>query len=424
MANEAVDFTHEFVSFSLARPAQFGLENFAGDPLVKLFYEWVLDSSALDVKIYVSWECPPDVSVIGLPTGGAALIRSERLDTMLVEFYRLQHIQSMFGGGLADDIVLGQVLRWMAEFLIGYRHSALAMDALQSRPVLEGVQPGIWNPFRDETLNSIPVETRVALQCFCLAHELGHLAEEVAGATSIHTKIDGISVVSHIDYELRNSGCDPAELENFRRYCESEINAPQLVAEIQADLFAFDRVCEFLYSALSCSPETCVALALASFQALIVLYHCKEICRLLAQVTTGDLGGEGHEELRFLNRMQWVARARAIGRRAGITLTHLEQGSVDDYQINVTRIDALIGETQAQRDRVSDMLQVCDESLLRSAIDRSRGDLVIPMLSERFELDPDLRLEVYYLLIAFGCSGAVNAVDYLIDMDRTVHNVR
>jgi hypothetical protein len=172
--NPPDDLTKQFISFALDQPAKFGRENFAGDPIVKIFVNTVRVSYSIDVDVYVAWECPPDV-VIVTPPSGSVLIRSERLDTLLVEFHRLREVLPVFGGELGQSVATAQIYRWMAEFLIGYRNSSLALDALDLRPDLTGLQLGIWNPFRDETLASIPQAPRVALQCFSLAHEIGHL---------------------------------------------------------------------------------------------------------------------------------------------------------------------------------------------------------------------------------------------------------
>jgi hypothetical protein len=423
MPDSGHEYSDEFVSFALARPAQFGVENFAGDPIVEQYFDTVLSGFSLDVEIYVSWECPADVVIVGLPVGNA-LIRSERLDTLLVEFYRLQQIQSLFDGVLAHDVVRSQVFRWMCECIIGYRNSTLAVDALLLRPPLPGLELGIWNPFRDETLNSIPFPERIALQCFSLGHELGHLAQARENDANLYDVIDGLPIMSHIDYEFRASGLSSDELDRLHEYWENRIDAAQLATEITADRFAFDTVAEYLHHAELGVPEESVRLALTSCEALTFLYHCKETCRLLARVAAGALDLDEYVEQQFLANCQWVARARAVARRAGITLTMLEGGSgTDDFNRNVDRIDALILRTGDARSRLATAMESCEESLLAKAQQYSQQDQGQDNLRQGLE-DPDLRLELYYILIAFGCHGAVEVNSYLTAISQAIQRVR
>jgi hypothetical protein len=346
-----------------------------------------------------------------------------RLDTILVEFYRLQQIQALFDGQLASDVARAQVYRWMAEIIIGYRNSRLALDALRARPSLPGLEFKIWNPFRDETLASIPIERRVALQCFSLAHEIGHLTDGQIRSVGIRTEIDGLPVLSHITYDFRATGSPPEEVEKLGEFCEREVDADQLISEISADLFAFDAVCTFLTRVVGCSPELAVDLSLMSCEALIFVYHLKERCRLLTQVATSRIGADDYPLYQFLNGLAWSARSRAIGRRAGIILTYLEEGSPDDFNRNVGRIDALIRRTQKQRNCVQDAIEACDETLLELVLGHLSQDAPSQSLSDRLSEDPDLRIELFYLLIAFGCSGGVDVEGYLNSMDEMVHKV-
>ena len=204
-----------FVQASLPTSAKYGLENFAGDPHVKVYLDSLTSGHDLDLEVYVAWESPPDVQVIAGQTE-SALVRSERLDTFLAEFQRMQQIQPLLGGDLADDLVRSALLRWMAEMLIGYRQPALAMDALAARPHLPGIETDIHIPFRDESLAALPEIERCALQCFCLGHEVGHLATQLDTELSLETPVDGVSLLSHIDYEHRAANKPENEIEMYR----------------------------------------------------------------------------------------------------------------------------------------------------------------------------------------------------------------
>src|SRR5262245_39795851 len=82
---------------------------------------------------------PPDVMILRTSAGNA-VIRSERLDTLLVEYYRFQHLHSIWSEDLSRDVTASIVLRWMSEFFIGYRHPELALLAQRLRPKLPGMR--------------------------------------------------------------------------------------------------------------------------------------------------------------------------------------------------------------------------------------------------------------------------------------------
>jgi len=409
-------FTERFISFALAQPAKFGRENFAGDPIVEIFVNTVRVSFSIEVDVYVAWECPPDV-VILTPPSGNVLIRSERLDTLLVEFHRLREILPTFGGELAREVPTAQIYRWMAEFLIGYRNSSLALDALELRPDLTGLQLGIWNPFRDETLASIPQAPRIALQCFSMAHEIGHLRYPDDRSLDLYYEIDGLSVMSHLDYDARQN--PDGGVEAIRKFATHFIDAPQLISEMRADLFALECVGEFLSETGSLAPETAVALALSACEALIFVYHCKEICRLIAQLASGSMERVDYDRMRLADQIAWVGRARAIGRRAGLLLARLEGGDERNFARNVPRIDAIIRRDETARLLLEQAMGMCAEALA----DAATAGLRPPGHDERLRDKADLRLELFYILIAFGCPGGVDVIDYLRNADSSFHRL-
>ena len=414
------DFTDEFVSFTLRRPAEYGRENFAGDPLVEEYISWVTKVLSHDVRVYVSWQCPPDVSILDVPAG-SVLLRSERLDTLLVEYHRLVQGLDLFGDDLAQRVASSQILRWMCEFLIGYRNSPLAVEALMLRPELPGLHFSVWNPFRDETLESLLPADRTALQCFSLGHEIGHLHQGRGDDNTLLTIVDGLPVMNHLNYEFRDS-MTSEELSRFHDYLTQNIDADQLVSEIRADLFGLQTVAEFLHRALDCEPEESVLLGLSAVEALAFVYHCKETCRLLNELAVGKLTDAEYEARTFAHSFEWYARAKAALRRAGFTLAELEGRRPGDLQRNVARVDEYAFQGSRSRQNLAAALDNCAEMLRTKALAIQRA----PRYKEdptSWRLGPDLRLELYYILIAFGCPGSVVVEDYLTSASRAVQHV-
>jgi hypothetical protein len=93
-----------------------------------------------------------------------------------------------------------------------------------------------------------------------------------------------------------------------------------------------------------------------------------------------------------------------------------------DHNKNVSLIDALILKTSTARSRLASALESCDETALGVGQQHRQQHHSYADLMERLELT-ELGLELYYLLIAFGCHGAVDVATYLTTMSRGVHRV-
>ena len=72
---------------------------------------------------------------------------------------------------------------------------------------------------------------------------------------------------------------------------------------------------------------------------------------------------------------------------------------------------------------MADVLYVQANTLI-AALEENAGprrDLWLGSLLSLLEQDSQLRLDFYYILIAFGCSGAIDAVAYLQQMRSPSH---
>jgi hypothetical protein len=245
--NVAGDILRQLVNLALPKPCEFGDENFAGDPLVREFCDRLAQAHDLDLHFFVAWACPPDVAIVR-SAAGSAIIRSERLDTLLVEYFNLQRVHPNWSDDLAREVTTSAVLRWMSEFLIGYRHSGLALLAQRLRPPLPGLR--LTSPFRDETLASVPELERVALQCACLAHEVGHILNPRRPGVTLDESVDGLPLAAHIAWGDQACGHSEETLSALQHHWRQHLDGPTLVSEVEADLFAFSSVVEFLCNAL------------------------------------------------------------------------------------------------------------------------------------------------------------------------------
>lgn len=410
------------VDFALPTPCEFREENFAGDPLVRAFCDLLRKRHELDFHVVVAWACPPDVKVLqSRDRSLSALIRSERLDTLLVEYYHQRRLHRYWADDLAREVSTAAVSRWMCEFLIGYRQPGLAILAHHLRSSLPGIK--LTNPFRDETLASIPELERTAVQCLNLGHEIGHLLIPKQKNVTLEALVDGLSLAQHIRDQEQQEGVvlDDAHavLAEIR---ERELDAATLLNEIEVDLFAYSAVVDFLCRVFSCPIEMAIEATLLSFECQSFIYGCKGTCQLLSRVADGDLSKEEFHLRNYLTGIEIATRARAVVRRAGLIWTVAEHPSSPaggrDYNRYVRKIDALIRPTVGFTWLMGDVLRDLVHALLAAleANAGSRREMWRNSLLNQLETDAQLRLDIYYILLAFGCSGAIDAVAYLQKM--------
>jgi hypothetical protein len=384
------------VDLALPKPCEFGEENFAGDPLVRAFCDLLRERHGLDFHVFVAWACPPNVMVVR-SAAGSAVIRSERFDTLLIEYYHLRRLHNLWAEKLARDVAAAAVLRWMCEMLIQ-----------------------ATNPFRDETLASLPDLERAALQCFSLGHEVGHLLIRKQKNVTLDAIVDGLSLAQHIHTQERQEGVVSDELRAaYAEVRERNLDAANLLNEVEVDLFAFGNVVEFLCQEFRCPVEAAINASLLAFECQSFVYGCKGTCHLLSRAAAGVLSESEFRLRDYLVGVEIVARSRAVMRRAGLVWAVAEQptppGKGRDYNAYVRKLDALLLPSVGFRSLISDVLAE-QVYVLLAAIEENAGPdrgAWLDSLLNVIEQDPRLRLDMYYILIAFGCSGAVDVVGYL-----------
>jgi hypothetical protein len=417
-----------FVDLAFPKPCQFGEENFAGDPLVQTFCNSLRASFGLEFHVFITWACPPDVKLLRSRDGSAnAIIRSERLDTLLIEYYHQRRCHNLWAEDLVRSVPAAGVLRWICEFLIGYREPELAILAHTLRPDITGIE--LTNPFRDETLASLLELERTALQCFSIGHEAGHLRIPKQKGVTLKALVDGISLAQHVcSQEKQEASLSDDLLAALADIRERELDAATLLNEVEVDLFALDTVVDFLCQEFSCPIDDAIKVGMLSFECQSFIYGCKGTCRLIARVAAGEISEEEFYLRDYLMGVEIATRARAVARHAGLIWAVSEHPTPPaggrPYNIYVDRVDTLNRPTEAFRSTMADVLSE-QVSLLLAALREAAGDQRHSWRRKLFDLvkqDSELRLDLYYILIAFGCSGAIDVVEYLQQMRNQFHS--
>lgn len=394
-------------------------ENFAGDPLVRKFFDWAKTQLGVDPVVLVTWRCPPEVLVLDLGYQ-PILVRSERFDTLLVEYMALRKYAVQRGLDESEGAVRHAILRWTSEFFLGFRNALLGASALaRSHEALHARlrQPAV----RDESLASLPDALRAAVQCFCLGHEMAHLTQGDGAEAGLATLVDGISLQTHIKRDLGEAKLTEAAVEQLL-VLASEIDAKALLQEIDADLISLELVMVFLTDHFEISLDEAVEAAVMAFEAQCYLYALKHSCQLIHQAY------QAPREPGSLRRGDWRLacetgiRARCVLRRAGIILAKWSdpQGRISAARVNslVPLVDAMFLSSAEFREALSRFTQtVFDsfESQIRVVSPDERRASFEHLLA-RFESDEEIRLDLFYLLISMGYTGATNGVRLLQEM--------
>lgn len=410
------------VEMSLPKDAHAARENYAGDSLVECFMEFLEDRFNLNCDVYVSWECLPDVTVLRAPDGRAAIIRSERLDSLLVEFLRLR---TELIGKPHDKVVeyaMASIWRWQAEFFIGLRKVHHSLIALSKRHSIKSPTSHII-PVRDEALASIDQVSRHALQCFSLAHEVGHIVWPVKEKPHLDAPVDGISPVEHLRRDFAEWDC-PID-SGFKTVEEAyaSIDARTLFAEINADFFALEHTYQFIAHVHSCELSVALRATLMAAQAQFFMDSLKNYSRTIANSERTWKGLEAAILTNDVLELQTSIRARAILRRAGISWAMVEnQGTLPSAEIvnrYVPIVDSFFVDQREIDMRMRRASAICGVEVMNElvCIEGAANLLGHGWDLERrlveLRTNTELRLDMYYILIAYGCGGAVAPEKYL-----------
>lgn len=407
-----LDSVTEFkVGASLPQGAMFGRENFAGDPIIREFFESMSSFFDLQVDIFVSWACVPDVLILRT-RDEHILVRSERFDTLLVEYVRLSN--SLFGqsADVQQELIESSFARWMAEFFIGYRKPLEAIEALL-----------IWHfhtnrlvtsAFRDEILSSVPDLQRTALQCFCLAHEIGHVLYPTKDDASLKSTVDGISLSRHVDRDMWEAKLEPDARHALQSIVDDELDASHLLNEIEADLFAFENVVRFLYAKFECEIKEAIHATLVAYEAQSHVYAWKNTCLQLRGVSEGKIGRSEFTKNDWLYGLLTSVRSRCVLRKAAFVWARLKfqdaKRSIEDINSLVPKIDEIYLDEQENLYAIAECSHQLSMRTLESILESKEhpGTRILETGLQKLNELPELKLDLFYILVVFGCPGGTD----------------
>ena len=405
---------------TLPDEALFGKENYAGDELVRAFMDDVKGQFDLDFEVYVSWQCLPDVTVLRSGNGKSIVIRSERLDTLLIEYLKLYNdlIRS-----LQPEYAMASIYRWMAEYFVGLRQPHHALSALLKCHDVSAEKAEVI-PFRDETLASVQDMVRCAVQCFSLAHEVGHIIWPVNEPPTLLDPVDGIAPLRHLSRDFEEGGFS-GDLGLTVDDVAEKIGAAQLFSELNADFFAFESVFQFLYNNFDCEMSGAVKMSLLAAQGQYFMDSLRAFATTI--VKCGNTQQEVDRVLQedFVVNSQTSIRARCLLRRAGISWAAVEcqtsKPSVDVINEYVPKIDRMVIEGFEVRRLLHSCSTRCGFTVMSEIQKERKNSTSEDAINQKLAIledDRSLSMDMYYLLIAYGCSGAVRPDAYLRSLSR------
>jgi hypothetical protein len=308
-----IDALTSLVRLKLPAASGMSIENFAGEPLLQDFCHSLFAHG--DVTCFVAWGCPPALYLLRSSVGNA-IVRSERLDTMLVEFYRLSQALRRCDRSAGERLIELGVLRWLCELLLSYREPALAL-AVFARLRRSRVRFPL-TPFRDESASSIPPIDHAAIRCFSLAHEVAHVNGAQRGA---------------------------------------------LEREVDADAFAFARVSQHLARTFEAPTERVLQAVFAAAESTYFMKGTMQAARIISSAQDAS----ELERSASLANAQFAARSQALKQRLGDALSEDRNAacaSIKDAMLDHVR--ALF----AQREQMTDRHALPSEDLAWLASDR------------------------------------------------------
>lgn len=404
----------QIIKNTLPLYAMFGKENFAGDEDVEIFYNSLSYQYDLNINVYVSWCCEPSAMLLQSKYG-SLLVRSERMDTLMIEYIHLREIlhNKSYSEQFLADVSGATVLQWLTEFFIGYNLPSHALSAWELSRNISPVSMDT-HPYRDDSLASIPHDLRVAIQCFSIAHEIGHILYKRDGKLSLNEKIDGLELMKHVEHDLRDAEIPLKSREILKEKICQGINPAILLDEIDADLFALYCVTNFLVQRFTISLEDAVKNSLYAFEALAYMNSCKFDCSLLKrQQKTIDFKTQS-----FINGTALSIRSRCVMRRAGFIWAEFENPGKKLKGTDINKYVLLVDNLYSGSENILNILTEKTVEYLDQLYREFKGINTINRLSKfkkqirNLNKTPDQRYNLWKILIAFGCPGGTDVNDF------------
>jgi len=386
-------------------------ENYAGDPDVKQFIDGFCASRPeLNLQVWVHWGDKPSVSILKMANQNL-LLRSERFDILLVEFFKLVQLGSTVSQpSHIEQFVRSAVSKWFCEFLIGLNGVRPALRSFERHRTQELVFP--HHTFRDEALASVHRVPKAALQCFCLAHEIAHAIFPRREGMNLDFDCDGLDLRTHLTWEMRQMNIDQRIIEASLLEIEPDLDADLLVTEVDADLSALGTIARYLPQVFGVPRADGFRFALIALQAQSYINHIRNTCNLLLTHLRNGLSKERFTQLDLIQSHYISVRTRCAMRRAGILwyLWDREDGIEDDINSYPARVDKFFIDFQSLLQLISaasfDEAEVLfDEiSILRAGLSSMK---TLDEELHHFVNDADTRMAMFNILISMGYPGGI-----------------
>lgn len=414
----------EIIGAALPVHSKFGKENFAGDQEVKIFYDSLLYQYNLNTEIYVSWCCEPSAMLLHSPFG-IVLVRSERMDTLLIEYVHLRELlnSESYSQQILNNIASATVLQWVTEFCIGYKLPSHALSAWQMSRKASAVYLST-HPYRDESLASIPEDLRISLQCFAIAHEIGHILYPKKENITLNEEVDGLELIKHIEHDFAEANTDYEAQKILQEQIFQQINVTNLFTEIEADFFALHCVISFLVQRFEISLEVAVSNSLYVFEALAYMNACKYDCKLLKQ----DYAMSNFSSRSYINGTELSIRSRCIMRRTGILWAQFDNPNKNltatDINKYVSLVDNLYLSSQSSLLFLTQIIVDFVSKLQKEFENITTTNRNLKFRHQMNYLDQasEQRYELWKILIAYGCSGATD-LNYFFEEQFSHNNI-
>lgn len=399
------------VEASLPRGVACGLENFAGDPDVQNFVHAITRGIPdLDLEVWVHWAGPPDVKILR-KSGQSLLLRSERFDVLLIEYFHLIRIASVLGKNPeCDRIIASTVAKWFTEFLFGLREPRLALRSSSRHH--QAHHSLVHHTFRDEALASVNRAEKAALQCCSLSHEIAHVIYPRHKGKTLDFVIDGVDLRTHLIWEPKQMGCEERVIDAMAAAMDHLLKADQLVTEIEADIEALGTIADFLTQCFGVSREQAFRSSLFALQAQSFLNFCKRSCRLIVKHFRDGINEKKFNELIWVEGQYISARARVALRRAGLLWYQWDKrdgitAEPDEYR---KAVDAALIELQPlllslANAAFNETEQLYKESTALCPIQASETALDVDL--DNYMSDVESRVAISNILIAMGYPGSI-----------------
>lgn len=410
-----------FAKKRLRRNASVDRHDLSASPRLKSLIAVAENHVGVNIELFTSKRCPPDVFIVQ-SKHGVALVRSERLDTLLAEYLTLK--DSMIGEGNIGDHsgrIEHFISSWLLESTLSQGLVSFSLDILASRDTeSEHYHNGVERGVEISELSGV---RRLALQGAAICHEVGHLIQTDNSNLRLDFPHLGKSPIDHVEWDLINSGVPKPMIEKMLKVFSEKIDPAHLFEEIDADVFAFQSIAGFLNQSCGVDLRASIISALEALESVTFLQALKIDTVLVREIMRGRVNSDEFAATSWANGATMVARTRTVLRAAAFYWATLEgrsngtEVSVEMIEARRMEIDALITPTfefQGTLNGVySEYYSRLGSSLIASNIEVQKS---IADRLDDLELDQQMQYHIKCVLTRMGFGPEVEPIEYLREL--------